>query len=51
MVCCSVVIGLVISRSLGLVVLLSLWCKERRVGWRILIVRRWPMHCVVHFSG
>jgi hypothetical protein len=40
--------GLVISWSL--VVLVCLWWKEGRVGWRILVMGRWPMHYVVHFS-
>jgi hypothetical protein len=25
--------------------------KEGRIRWRILVVRWWPMHCVVHFLG
>jgi hypothetical protein len=36
--------------KLGLGCLSMLW-KERRVGWRILVVRRSPLHFVIHFPG
>jgi hypothetical protein len=36
--------------ELGFDCLVSLWWKELRVGWRVLIVRWRPMHYVVHFS-
>jgi uncharacterized membrane protein len=39
MIGCRVVIRLIISYSLSFVVLVSLWWKERMVGWRILVVR------------
>jgi hypothetical protein len=47
----SVVIGLVMSQSLALVVWVCLWWIEQRVGSRVLVMRRCPLHCVIHFSG
>jgi hypothetical protein len=50
MIGCDVIIRLVISRSLGLAVLVGLRWKERRVGWRVLVVRGSSLHGVVDFS-
>jgi hypothetical protein len=47
---CGIVIGLIIWRMLSLaIVWVSLW-KERRVWWRILLVRGCLLHGMVHFS-
>jgi hypothetical protein len=38
-------------RGLSLAIIwVSLWWKERRVGWGVLVVRWFPLHGVIHFS-
>jgi hypothetical protein len=49
MIRCSIMVGLIVCQRLGLIVLVSLWWKERRVGWRVLLVVRVPLHGVVDF--
>jgi hypothetical protein len=35
----------------NLAILVSLWWKEQRIGWRVLLVVRAPLHGVVDLSG
>jgi hypothetical protein len=48
---CGIMVGLVVCRRFGLGVMIVLWWKERRIGWRILLVVKSPLHGVVDFSG
>jgi hypothetical protein len=48
---CGVMIRLIISRRLSMaIVWVSLWWKERMVGWGVLVVRWHPLHGVIYFS-
>jgi hypothetical protein len=50
MVGCDIGIRLVIKRSLALTILVGLWWKERRIEWRILMMRWSPLHYVAYLS-
>jgi hypothetical protein len=47
---CCIVVWLVVCRRLGLVVMIGLRRKMRRVGWGILLVVGSPLHGVIDFS-
>jgi hypothetical protein len=51
MVSCGVMVRLIVCRKWSLIGLVGLWCKKRRIGWRVLLMVRVPLHCVVNFSG
>jgi hypothetical protein len=51
MVSCGILVRLILCQMQCLIGLVSLWCKRRRIGWRVLLVVRVPLNGLVDFSG